>query len=53
LGTFVSPFFFQAVNSLVGKNTIRWEFMLAGMVFAAASAVSTAVFARQKTAKQA
>ena len=51
MGTFVSPFFFLTANSLAGVRTISGEFKLAGLVFAAASAVSAIFFMRQKAAE--
>jgi len=50
MGTFVSPFFFMAANTLTGITTIRGEFMLSGLIFGAAALIAVIVFARKKRA---
>ena len=50
MGTFVSPFFFLAVNPLAGITTIRGEFMLSGVIFGAAALIAVIIFAQKKRA---
>lgn len=47
LGTFVSPMFFLLANSLTGILTIRFEFMVSAVVFAASVVISAIIFSRK------